>query len=131
MKNLRNRRTVELAASEEKLKKFAAQPFFKQFKIFHENLAAVKQAKVHLTLNRQIYVGFAILNLSNSLMYISITIRSSESIQTRRCCLLIQIPSRIKFKWITCMKTSTPVSSCSIFLGTDKKVHSTMMKIKK
>ena len=69
MENVRNRRTVELVTSEEKLKKLAAQPSFKQFKIFHENLVAVERAKVELTLNRPIYVGFAILDLSKTLMY--------------------------------------------------------------
>ena len=33
MENLRNRRTVDLVVSEEKLKKLAAQPSFKQFNI--------------------------------------------------------------------------------------------------
>ena len=58
---------VELMTSEEKLKKLAAQPSFKQFKIFYENLVAVERAKVELTLNRPIYVGFTILNLSKTL----------------------------------------------------------------
>ena len=69
MENLRNRRTVDLVTSEEKLKKLAAQPSFKQFKIFNENRVAVEQAKVELTLNRPIYVGSAILDLSKTLMY--------------------------------------------------------------
>ena len=38
MENLRNQRTVDLVTSEEKLKKLAAQAFFKKFKIFNENL---------------------------------------------------------------------------------------------
>ena len=62
MENLRNRRKVYLVTSEEKLKKLAAQPSFKQFKV------AVKRAKVELTLNGPIYVGFAILDLSKTLM---------------------------------------------------------------
>ena len=69
MENLRNRCTGDLVTSEEKLKKLAAQPSFKQFKIFHENLVAVERAKNELTLNRTIYVGFAILDLSKTLMY--------------------------------------------------------------
>ena len=69
MEDLRNRGTVDLVTSEEKLEKLAAQPFFKQFKIFYENLVAVERAKVELTLNRPIYVGFAILDLSKTLMY--------------------------------------------------------------
>ena len=69
MENLWNRRTVDLVTSEEKLKKLAAQPSFKQFKIFHENLVAVWRAKVELTLNQPIYVGFTTLDLSKRLMY--------------------------------------------------------------
>ena len=49
MENLRNSRTVDLVTSEENLKKLAAQPFSKQFKIFHENQifhVAAERAKV-------------------------------------------------------------------------------------
>ena len=54
MENLRNRRTVVLETSEEKLKKLAVQLSFKQFKIFNDNLVAVERAKVELTLSRPI-----------------------------------------------------------------------------
>ena len=50
MENLRNRRTVGLVTSKEKLKKLAAQPSSKQFKISHENLVAVELANVELFL---------------------------------------------------------------------------------
>ena len=69
MENLRNRGTVDLVTSEEKLKKLAAQPSFKQFKVFHGNLVASERAKVELALNRPIYVGFAILDLLKTLIY--------------------------------------------------------------
>ena len=60
---------MDLVTSEEKLKKPTAQCSFKQFKIFHENLVAVERAKVELTLNQTNYVGFTILDLSETLMY--------------------------------------------------------------
>ena len=44
MENLKNRRMVELVKSEKKLKKSTAQPSFKQFEIFHQNLVAVERA---------------------------------------------------------------------------------------
>ena len=69
MENLKNRCTVDLVTSEEKLKNTTAQCSFKQFKIFHENLVAVERAKVELTLNQANYVGFTILDLSETLMY--------------------------------------------------------------
>ena len=69
MENLRNRGMVDLVTSEERLKKLAAQPFFKQLIIFNKNLVAVELAKIKLTLNCPIYVGFAMLDLSKALMY--------------------------------------------------------------
>ena len=69
MNNLRNRRTVVLVTKEEKLKKLATQSSFNQFKIFNENLVAVEWANVELMLDRPIYVGFVILDLSKTLTY--------------------------------------------------------------
>ena len=69
MENLRNTRTVDFVTSEEKLKKLTAQPSFNKFKIFHKNLVALERAKVELSLNRAIYVEFAILDLTKTLMY--------------------------------------------------------------
>ena len=69
MGSLRNIRSVDLVTSEEKLKKLAAQPSLKQFKIFHENLVAVERAKVEFNLNQPIYVRFAILDLLKMLLY--------------------------------------------------------------
>ena len=69
MENLRNRRNVDLVVSSKKMKKLAAQPRFKSFKIFHEHLAAVERSVTELVLNRPIYVGFCVLDLSKVLMY--------------------------------------------------------------
>ena len=55
--------------SEKKLEKPAAEPSLKQLKIFNENLVAVEQAEVKLTLNQPIYVWFAILDFSETLIY--------------------------------------------------------------
>ena len=66
---------------------------------------------------------------------ISTTITSRESTQTQRCYLRMQIPSRIKFKWVTCMKTFMLISICSTFPGEGNKVRdlgpSSMMVKKK
>ena len=60
---------MDLVTSEEKLEKLAAQSSFKQFKIFDESLVPVKRAKVELMSNGPIYVRFAILDLSEMLIY--------------------------------------------------------------
>ena len=69
MENFKNRHTVDIVTSEEKLKELATQPAFKQFKIFQENLVVVERAKIELTLNWPIYAGFAIPDLSKILRY--------------------------------------------------------------
>ena len=89
---------MDFVTSEEKLKKLAAQLSFKQFNNFHENVAAVERTRGELTLNLPIYVGFAILDLSKTLMYdfdynyIKQTNPHSTLLFTNTDCLTYQIP---------------------------------------
>ena len=112
----------------QKLKKLAAQPSFKQFKFFHENLVAVELAKVELTLNRPIFVGFAILDLSKTLMYdfhynyIKQNYPDSTLLFIDTDSLTYQIQTDNEYE------DSMLISICLIFLGTRKKLYSTMMK---
>ena len=69
MENLRKRINVKLVNNKTKLSKLIASPSFDYFHIVSENLAAVNMKKTKLYLNRPIYVGFSILDLSKALMY--------------------------------------------------------------
>ena len=72
MENLRKRINVHLVKGVneiDKLKKLVAKPSFNAFKMFNENLVAVHMHKDTLKLNRPIYVGMSILDLSKHLMY--------------------------------------------------------------
>ena len=69
MENLRKRRNIELITKEEQLRKRVIQPSFKDFKIFHENLISIERRKTTIKLNRPIYIGFCVLDLSKVLMY--------------------------------------------------------------
>ena len=60
---------MDIVIDEKKLKKLASQPSFKSFKICNENLVIVERKKIELKLNRPIYVGFSILDVSKVLMY--------------------------------------------------------------
>ena len=51
MENLRNRRNITLANCQRKLMRLVAQPSFKGYTIFHEDLIAIEKAKVELVLN--------------------------------------------------------------------------------
>lgn len=69
MENLRNRCVIDLITEEKRAKKLVASPSFRSFKIIAENLVSVERTKTSLLLNRPIYVGFSILDLSKTLMY--------------------------------------------------------------
>ena len=70
MENIRNRVNVKLVNSAEKFKKLVAKPNYKgPPKIFNENLVSVHMKKTSLTMNKPVYLGMCILDLSKTLMF--------------------------------------------------------------
>ena len=71
LENLRKRVDVKLVRSheEDKLRRLIASPAFARANIFDDDLAAIQVHKSHLVLNRPVYVGMCILDLSKHLMY--------------------------------------------------------------
>ena len=69
MENIRKRRNIKLIAESKKFKKYVSKPTFMNGVIFNEDLVAVEYVKEMLNLNKPIYVGFSILDLSKTLMY--------------------------------------------------------------
>ena len=69
MENIRNRVNVKLVNTEEKLRKLVAKPNFRSRKIFNENLVSVHMKQMSLTMNKPVYLGMCILDLSKTIMY--------------------------------------------------------------
>ena len=70
MENIRNRVDVKLVNTKEKLRKLVAKPNLKSPpKIFSENLVSVHMKKTSLTMNKPVYLGMCILDLSKTIMY--------------------------------------------------------------
>lgn len=69
MENLRKRRDIELVHKEKRLKKLVCKPSFHAFSIFAEDLAAVEKLKTTLKLDKPIYCGFTILDVSKTLLF--------------------------------------------------------------
>ena len=69
MENIRNRVDVKLVNNRDKPKKLAAMPNFKHLNIFCEELIAAHMKKTSLTMNKPIYLGMCILDLSKTIMY--------------------------------------------------------------
>ena len=69
MENIRKRVDVILVNDEVKAKKLAAKPNFNNLNIFCEELVAIHMKKTSLTMNKPVYVGMCILDLSKTIMY--------------------------------------------------------------
>ena len=87
MENLRKRTNVRLN-NEKYFLKYTSRPTHITHKIFDENYAAIHEIKPVLTLNKSIYVGFTVLELSKWLMYHITTL--FKSILMLNCYLLTQ-----------------------------------------
>ena len=69
MKNLRKKMSAKLVNNAKDYVKCISKPSFLSQKIFSKNFVAIHEIKPVLTLNKPIYVGFSILDLSKYLMY--------------------------------------------------------------
>ena len=69
MKNLRKRISVKLVNNSKDYVRCISKPSFVSQKIFSKNFVAIHEIKPVLTLNKPVYVGFSILDLSKLLMY--------------------------------------------------------------
>ena len=69
MENLRKRINVRLVNNEKDFLKYTSRPTYITHKIFGKDYAAIHEIKPVLMLNKPIYVGFTVLELSKWLMY--------------------------------------------------------------
>ena len=69
MENVRNRVDVRLVNSREKALKLYNKPSFKSVTYFSDNLVAVHSHRKNVKLNKPIYLGMSILDLSKTFMY--------------------------------------------------------------
>ena len=69
MENIRNRVNIKLVNTGEQFKKLSAKPNYQSRKIFNKNLIAVHMKKTSLTMDKPVYLGMTILDLSKTLMF--------------------------------------------------------------
>ena len=73
MENLRKRISVQLVTNEKDFLKYTSRPTHITHKFFDKTFAAIQEIKPVLMINKSIYVGFIVLELSKWLMYDNIT----------------------------------------------------------
>ena len=69
MENLRKRIKIRVVKNSQDFIKYTSRPTCVNWKVFENNLAAIHEEKISLTLNKPIYVGFTVLELSKWGMY--------------------------------------------------------------
>ena len=69
MENLRKRINVRFVNNKKDFLKYTSKPTYVTHKLFNKNFAAIHEIKPVLILNKPIYVGFTVLDLSKWLMY--------------------------------------------------------------
>jgi hypothetical protein len=69
IENVRNRKLIQMVNDEKKLLKIIAKPQLEQFKIINSETVLVDRIRQEVTLDKPIYVGFTVLELSKVAMY--------------------------------------------------------------
>ena len=68
MENLRKHRDIKLVTTDEKRSKLISEPNYTA-KRFSENLLAIEMKKTKVKMNKPVYLGMSILDISKTLMY--------------------------------------------------------------
>ena len=69
MENVRKNKDIKLVTTDKKRNKLVSEPNYHAIKCFSENLVAIEMRKTKVKMNKPIYVGMAILDISKTLMY--------------------------------------------------------------
>ena len=69
MENVRKHRDIKLVTTEEKRIKLVSEPNHHTTKQFSENLLAIEMKKTKVKMNKPVYLGMSILDISKTLMY--------------------------------------------------------------
>ena len=69
MENVRKHRDIKLVTTDEKRNKLVSEPNYHTTKRFSENLLAIELKKTKVKMNKPIYLGMSILDISKTLMY--------------------------------------------------------------
>ena len=69
MENVRKHRDIKLVTTDRRRNQLASEPNYNTTKYFLENLMAIEMKKIKVKMNKPIYLGMSILDISKTLMY--------------------------------------------------------------
>ena len=123
IENLRKRINVRLVNNKKVFSKYARRPTHITHKIFGKIYAAIHEIQPVLTLNKSIYVGFTVLELSKWLVY---DLRWNIIKKHLNCYLLIQVVLLMKQCQKMFMKNFLSTNAC-LLLVTIQKIQRFLM----
>ena len=69
MENVRKHRDIKLVTTDKRRNQLASEPNYHTVKYFSENLMAIEMKKTKVKMNKPIYLGMSILDISKTLMH--------------------------------------------------------------
>ena len=69
MENVRNHRDIKLVKTDHRRNKLVSEPNYHTVKLIDDNLAIIEVRKVKVKMNKPIYLGLCILEISKIIMY--------------------------------------------------------------
>ena len=69
MENTRNHRDIKLVISDKRRKRLVSEPNYHSHKKFSDHIMAVEMKKTRIKMNKPLYLGASILDISKTLMY--------------------------------------------------------------
>ena len=69
MENVRKHRDIKLVATDKRRNQLASEPNYHASKYFSENVMSIEMEKTKLKMNKPIYLGMSILDITKTLMH--------------------------------------------------------------
>ena len=69
MENVRNHRDIKLVTSDKRRKRLVSEPNYHSHKNFSDHLMAIEMKMTRIKINKRLYLGASILDISKTLMY--------------------------------------------------------------
>ena len=69
LENVRKHRDINLVTTDKRRNQLVSKPNYWTIKGFSENLVAIEMKKAKVKMNKPVYLGFSILEISKTLMY--------------------------------------------------------------
>ena len=69
MNNMRKHRNIKLVTTKRRRNYLLSEPNYHTTKFFTENLLAIEMRKIQILMNKPVYLGLSILDLSKNVMY--------------------------------------------------------------